>query len=183
MNDSAKRVLCNYILAKDGNRPHLLRQVFADDAVLDMDVRTDGIRFPTQVQSLEAIADTLVRQFCATYENITTLYLSAPPDTGNAFSCDWFVGMTEKSSGNARVGSGRYEWRFTGSQALRATHLRIRINVMETLPQQQAQLLLDWLSSLPYPWCTPQALIASAPRIDGLQKAIADYIPQLEACS
>jgi len=36
----------NYILAKDGNRPFLMRQAFAEDAELEMVVNTDAISFP-----------------------------------------------------------------------------------------------------------------------------------------
>ncbi len=180
MNESAKRLLCTYIQAKDGNRPHLLRQVFAKDAVLDMDVRTEGMRFPAQVSPGEAIADVLVRQFCATYENIYTFYLAEPPTDAKRFRCSWFVGMTEKASGKGRVGSGRYDWRFSDTLPLCVTQLGIRIDVMETLSPFETNHLLGWLSNLPYPWCAPRALIASAPRICGLQKAIVDFLPECE---
>ena len=48
-----------YILAKDGNRPFLMRPVFAEDAELEMVVKTDAISFPSSAKGVSAIEDIL----------------------------------------------------------------------------------------------------------------------------
>ena len=44
-----------YILAKDGNRPFLMRRAFAEDAALEMVVKTDAISFPSSAKGVSAI--------------------------------------------------------------------------------------------------------------------------------
>jgi hypothetical protein len=166
----------SYLLAKDGNRPHLLTDAFAHDACLAMSVKTDAIVFPQQTQGRDAIASVLVSDFALKYENVYTFCVDAmPADEQREFSCDWLVCMTEKATGAARVGYGRYDW--TGdaqsSPTLRVTRLHITIEAMETLPACCAESVLRWASRLPYPWCTREALHRDAPQIDTLQRIIA----------
>ena len=78
MTESADTLILTYILAKDGNRPHLLRQAFAEDAELKMVLNTGAINFPPIARSRDNIADILARQFGATYENIYTFCLDRP---------------------------------------------------------------------------------------------------------
>ena len=86
--------ITGYIRAKDSNRPHLLDAVFAADATVQMHVQTDAISFPSSLQGRDAIADTLVRRFNQTYENIYTLCIGEPPEAdAQIYSCDWFVAM------------------------------------------------------------------------------------------
>jgi hypothetical protein len=56
-------LLRDYIRAKDENRPHLIPQVFAANACLEMRVKTDSISFPAVSQGAARIADVLVRCF------------------------------------------------------------------------------------------------------------------------
>lgn len=70
-----------YILAKDGNRPFLMRQAFSDDIALEMVVKTDAISFPSTASGLNAVEEILVRRFGVEYENI-----SLPRLTERAFS-------------------------------------------------------------------------------------------------
>jgi hypothetical protein len=44
-----------YILAKDGNRPFLMRRAFAENAELEMVVKTDAISFPSLAKGVSAI--------------------------------------------------------------------------------------------------------------------------------
>ena len=55
-------LLRDYIRAKDENRPHLIPQVFAANACLEMRVKTDSIAFPAVSQGAATIADVLVRR-------------------------------------------------------------------------------------------------------------------------
>jgi hypothetical protein len=174
MTESVEKLLLTYILAKDGNRPHLLRQVFAEDAQLEIVLNTDAISFPPNTRSLDSIADIAVRQLGATYENIYTFYLGrpAPGHRLEDFSCGWLLGMTAKASGDVRVGYGRYDWRFSGTW-LRVERLRITIQAMQILPSAFSDTVLDWLAGLPYPWCAADRFVRTAPEIDALQPLIA----------
>lgn len=51
----------HYILAKDTNRPHLLRRAFTRDASLEMIVHTETISFPPRVEGRDGIAEVLAR--------------------------------------------------------------------------------------------------------------------------
>ena len=63
-------VLRKYFQAKDENRPHLLEEVFAPDAILQITNKTDTIAFPSVTNGCQAIADVLVRRFGQIYENV-----------------------------------------------------------------------------------------------------------------
>jgi len=169
-----ERQVETYILAKDGNRPHLLRRVFAEDAQLEMILNTSAISFPPAAQSREEIADILVRQFGATYENVHTFCLRrpGPAESADSFSCGWAVGMTEKASGQLRIGCGRYDWRFSTTSPHRVRSLRITIYAMETLPVAAADPVLDWLAGLPYPWCSAEIFVGKAPDIAALRSLL-----------
>jgi hypothetical protein len=167
-----KKPIESYILAKDGNRPHLLDDAFAPDASLAMTVKTQAISFPQESHGREAIASVLVSQFALQYENVYTFCVGAMPDEGEReFSCDWLVCMTEKASGAARVGFGRYEWA-GDAQAGRVTRLHITIEEMTVLPKDNADKVLRWASRLPYPWCERETLKQDAPDIDAVQRAV-----------
>ena len=151
-----------YIQAKDGNRPHRLDAAFTEDATLQMIVRTEAISFPAASVGREAIAETLVRRFNQTYENIYTLCIGQPPAVdATAFACDWLVAMSEKQGGAVRVGCGRYDWSFTSAEH-RVCALTITIEAMETLPPDALPAVMDWVSALPYPWCDRELAVATS---------------------
>jgi len=99
-----------YIRAKDGNRPFLIADAFTADAELTMQVNTSEISFPATVKGAAAISTVLVSEFAQRYENVYTFCIGEPPISGPAFSCGWLVCMSEKSTGLARAGFGRYDW-------------------------------------------------------------------------
>lgn len=142
-----------YILAKDGNRPFLLDDVFEAEATLKMDVQTEAIAFPSSISGRDAIADTLVRQFNKEYENIYTICIGEPPYIeGGNFNCHWMVVMTEKKSESLRIGCGLYDWNFSSANN-RVQSLTITIKIMETETSEMRTEVLTWTSKLPYPWC------------------------------
>ncbi len=164
-----------YLRAKDGNRPHLLTQAFTEYASLAMLVNTGAISFPPLSSGREAIAEVLVRRFSRTYENVYTLCLADPPgERDTRFACDWLVVMTERESGAVRVGCGRYDWCFSPESHL-AERLAITIETMQSLPPRDLGPVMNWVSDLPYPWCTPELAINSAPDIGDLGPVF-DYI-------
>src|SRR5262245_29104667 len=123
-----------YIQARDGNRPCLMRRAFADDAVLEMIVKTEAISFPASAAGLDVIPDVLIRRFLLDYENVYTFCLSPPPYTlADRFSCRWLVGMSSRSGGEVRVGCGQYDWRFSAASDGLVDRLRITIERMAIL--------------------------------------------------
>lgn len=174
--DSPRRSIEQYIRAKDGNRPHLLAQAFTDDATLDMVVRTGSISFPDHVEGRGAIGDVLVSRFNQTFENVYTFCLDAPLETSTetsteAFQCRWLVAMSDKHSGEVRVGCGRYDWRFS-PQSWLVGGLTITIEHMSTLPATDLPAVMDWVSRLAYPWCSVQAAMDTVPDSTKLQDVI-----------
>lgn len=168
--------VATYILAKDGNRPFLMRRAFAENAELEMVVKTDAISFPSAAKGVGAIADILVHRFGIDYENVYTFCLSRPADEMQRhFACHWLVGMSAKSDGQLRVGCGRYDWTF-GSDG-RVEKLVIAINVMNTFAASELDVTMNWLSGLSYPWCTPADMVATMPKTAGLA-AIEAYVRQ-----
>ena len=169
-------LLRDYIRAKDENRPYLIPQVFCDAACLEMRVKTESISFPAVSQGSATIADVLVRRFNQTYENIYTFCLNKPA-AGSAnppavFACDWLVGMSEKATGNVRVGCGRYEWVFQQGAPYRVERLSITIEAMQTLSPDSLSDILRWLLALEYPWSSAQAVCACAPKITQLEPVL-----------
>ncbi|AHL34072.1 hypothetical protein CD58_14640 [Pseudomonas brassicacearum] len=161
-----------YITAKDGNRPHLLDQAFAAEAILDMIVRTGSISFPDHVEGRAAIGDVLVRRFGQTFENVYTFCLGAPPATdANVFQCKWLVAMSDKNSGEARVGCGVYDWQFDPTSKL-AERLTITIEHMKTLPATDLPAIMAWVSRLDYPWCNTEATATNVPDSSELHDVI-----------
>ncbi len=177
--NSAEDSIAAYIRAKDENRPYLMARAFAEDATLEMVVRTETISFPPISQGLESITDVLVRRFAQSYENVHTFCLAAPPRTAESgFSCDWLVGMSEKDSRMVRVACGRYDWQFRSEVPRLATRLAITIEQMQLLAPDTLAPVMSWLSRLPYPWCSSQTALASAPTLDEL-KPVRHYIARM----
>jgi hypothetical protein len=166
-----------YILAKDGNRPFLMKHAFAENVELEMVVNTDAISFPGTACGLSAVEDILVRRFGADNENMYTFCLSQPASVRSRFQCDWLVGMSLKASGHVRVGCGRYDWHF--NEDGKVQKLVINIDVMKVLSRSQLNAVMCWLSSLPYPWCSPSQALKSFPVSDELS-AIEAHLRQVQ---
>jgi hypothetical protein len=170
-----------YIRAKDENRPHLMEHVFAGQASLEIIVKTAAISFPAFTKGLEPITDVLVRSFAVKYENIYTFCLERPNlrtrETG--FSCDWFVGMSEREGGNVRLGCGRYDWRFSPEGLCLVDRLVITIEVMQVLSPGRDKAVFDRLSGLPYPWCSVDVIAEKAAGIEGIGPVI-EYLIRSE---
>ena len=173
---AADEVLRNYFRAKDGNRPHLRREVFCEDATLEVIVNAGAVSFPPLCQGQEQIADVLVRKFGQTFDNVYSFYLGRPATNAalDDFRCDWLVAMTEKAGGAPRVGCGRYDWHFAAASGL-AEGLVITIEAMQVLSSRHAASILHWVAALPYPWCPARAAVETAPAIAELRPVL-DYI-------
>jgi hypothetical protein len=158
-----------YIRAKDENRPHLMPGAFAHDASLQMKVETENISFPPASKGIEAITQVLVRDFGRTYENIYTFCLdNSPSDVEADFRCRWLVGMSDKETKSIRVGCGHYDWRFGSSELIQ--NLTITIKTVLILSSDHHQQVMNWLSHLPYPWCSAEAAATRMPPLSELNE-------------
>jgi len=176
---SAQACIETYIRAKDENRPFLMERVFAENATLQMVVKTEAISFPPISKGLESITDTLVRRFAQTYENVHTLCLAQPPRNSEMrFSCSWLVAMSEKDARSVRVGCGRYDWLFTSTVPRLVEQLTITVEAMQSLDPTHLGSVMNWLSGLPHPWCEPQRALRSAPALDAL-RSLQQYIDRV----
>ena len=171
--DSAERLLRDYLHAKDENRPHLMSGVFSESATLEMVVKAGSISFPPLSQGVGAITDVLVRRFGQTYENVYSFYLQRPGPALQNFSCDWLVGMSEKAGGATRVGCGRYDWTFRQTGPVLVDRLVITIEVMQSLDPGYLEHVIAWLTTLAYPWCSAQAVLAAPPAFAALEPVLA----------
>jgi hypothetical protein len=168
-----------YVRAKDGAKPWLLSDVFAEDAVLQTVVATDTIAFPSVVRGRDAIADVLVRDFSRTYENIYTLCLCAPPNgLQRRVEFDWLVGMSHREDGMVRVGTGRYLWTLAQGDGTRVAGLRITIAQMAVHPPETLGPIMHWLASLPYPWCPRVTAFSRMPALECLRETAALLQPR-----
>jgi hypothetical protein len=158
-----------YFHAKDSNRPFLMRRAFTPNVELEMVVNTEGISFPSSASGLTAVEDVLSRRFANDMENVYTFCLSRPTDANrHHFPCHWLVGMSSKNNGPIRVGSGRYDWYFTPNEHCLVYRLIITIDVMQIFPASSIDTIMDWLTDLAYPWSTPEDVMRSMPKIDGM---------------
>ena len=172
--ESHKHIIKNYIRAKDDNKLHLMKSVFTDSATLEMRVKTDNISFPADTVGLEAITNVLVRNFNQTYENVYTFCLEDSfNNQHDATSCIWLVCMTERDSGNVRVGAGKYDWRFEDAENplanILATNLVITIEQMLVLEPIHSEQIMEWARDLPYPFCDSERMFASMPDLEPLE--------------
>lgn len=166
MKLNAEQVLRNYFHAKDENRPHLLADVFAPDAKLQVLNRVSTIAFPAQTEGRDAIADVFVREFCRTNENVYSFYLDRPAPAVATFSCDWLVAMSGKDDRCVRVGCGRYDWAFDASASGLATGLVITIEAMQVLQPSANECVFEWVRRLTYPWSSAAAIEESSPPVE-----------------
>jgi hypothetical protein len=156
-----------YFHAKDGNRPFLMRRVFAEDVLLEMVVKTEAISFPSSAKGVPAIEEILCRRFASDFENVYTFCLERPTEANRRhFPCHWLVGMSARNNGPIRIGSGRYDWYFTSGCLVEK--LIITIDVMQVFPASELDRIMSWITSLPYPWCEPDEAVRDMPRIEGL---------------
>jgi hypothetical protein len=147
-----------YIQAKDSVQPHLMREIYASDAVLTYSIATDSISFPARTVGLDAITHTLVVDFATRFGRCKTYYVceSAPADDATFARIPWLVVMREAAAPNLRIGKGYYEWSF--AERARVTAMHIHIDRMDAIPDADGSLLVGAQSALPYPWLRPPLL-------------------------
>lgn len=166
LNNEYIEQISRYIKAKDSHKPHLITQVFTEDATLTMQVVSGAISFPEKTVGREAIAYVLVKDFNQKYEDIYTFCLEdtlvSRPD---AIECRWLVCMRESQTGGIKIGVGRYYWEF---QQENVKHLNISIDAMILLPISDNLDLLSWADGLSYPWVESTEILSRLPKADSL---------------
>lgn len=167
-----RELIRRYIQAKDTNRPLYMAQAFAEDARLVMKVDTDAISFPPLTEGRDAISQVLVRNFGQNYDNVFTWCVEeSARDHAGELVCQWLVCMTEKSSGDIRVGCGLYYWQFAGKDdARRVEQLTIQIDEMNVLPSSHRAEIESWIASPDWPWASRAALLARMPAAAQLER-------------
>ena len=177
MIEQYKQLINYYLKAKDRHQPHLMDLAFSEDATLAMKVNTDAIDFPSEVAGRNNITDTLVRNFHEKFDNVYTLCVNdSAVELTNELRCQWLVGMTDVTSGLAKVGHGDYHWQFkhdNDSNTLKVQKLTIIIDDMAELPATTTTPVLSWLDSLPYPWASFTELALSPPNIPIIHEFLA----------
>jgi len=168
-------LVLKYICAKDKNRPHLMDEVFANNATLEMKLKTQNISFPSQTVGLDNITEVLVTKFSQSYENVHTFCLTDTMDNASQIlKSDWIVCMQEKRSGDIRIGYGVYNWFFTQDDEPLVKHLTIQIEEMITMEEEYSMLFFDWVRKLDYPLCSLEQLFKKSPNFRAI-KSVQKY--------
>jgi hypothetical protein len=178
--NSPKDLLEAYLQAKDFDRPSVILETYAEDAVLTYSIATDTIAFPARVVGADAIAQTLVRDFRKKFDCCKTYYVcdSAPAAGHDIDFLPWLVIMREVSSSALRLGKGYYRWAFAhGAAAMRVSAMHIHIERMDVITDDDGAKRQALHDALPYPWLPPRALRETLARL-GRQPAfgfVADF--------
>ena len=154
-------VLETYLRAKDDNRPSLILDCYAPDAVLTYSIATDTISFPARVVGADPIAQTLVRDFRKNFDRCRTYYVCDPAAWagGGIDFLPWLVIMRQMSNSALRLGRGYYRWEFdTDAARIRVAAMHIHIDRMDVIEDIDGARLQILQSALPYPWLLPEAL-------------------------
>jgi hypothetical protein len=161
-----KALLQRYVEAKDLVRPHLMREIYAPDAVLTFSIETSSIAFPERVPGLDSITQTLVVDLAARFSRFKTFYVcdEPPRDDDDVAVIPWLVLMRESAASCLRAGKGYYKWTF-GGEPKRVRAMHIHIDRMEPVDDPDGRLLSAAQSGLPYPWLRPASMRA---RFDSL---------------
>lgn len=171
--DDLQNIVRRYIKAKDDNKPHLINRVFSEQATLEMEVKNGAIDFPSVTQGRDDITKILVQDFNKTYENIYTFCLSDTViEKENSLDCRWFVVMSEKATGDIRVGYGDYQWRFSSGDLRLVDKLRIVIEDMVVFSNAEEDELMSWALSLPYPWLCSTDILSLSKNEFSLSKVV-----------
>jgi hypothetical protein len=170
ISDNHKKIIRNYVRAKDDSKPYFMESVFCSSAILSMKVNSKNISFPADTLGLDEITNVLVRTFSENYENVFTFCLmDSVRDKGDLLSCDWLVAMSEKGSGDLRVGCGKYDWEFSQAANSLVSRLTITIEQMVVLSPDHTGQIMGWLEELPYPFCVSTEMLDEMPAMDFLQ--------------
>lgn len=164
--DTIRQHVADYLVAKDNNKPHLMRKVFAEAAELRMQVASSNISFPPRVAGEAEITATLVQRFNESHQDIYTFCLpESLAEQQDCFACRWFVCMQDKNSGEIKIGAGGYRWYPDDRQII---CLDIDIEQMQLCSAGLQGVIFDWAEQLPWPWCSAETALQTLPDLSEL---------------
>jgi hypothetical protein len=170
-------LLERYVEAKDFTRPHLMREIYATDAVLTFSIATDSISFPEKVSGLDGITRTLIVDFGVKYNRCKTYYVcdALPQNSDRMTIVPWLVLMREPARGCLRIGKGYYVWTFEaqGPASVQVVAMHIHIERMDPVDDADGHLLSAAQAGLPYPWLAPSVMRSRLGRLAETDPALA----------
>lgn len=163
MRKITSNLLEQYFKGKDSNIPEVIRNIFAQDAVVTFDIETDVINFPSKIIGAEQISALMFADFHEKFEQIRSYYVfndHTVLDNRKINGMNWLVIMRERGSKLLRVGTGYYDWSFEKQDgprlmpwAIQSLHIRIENMVVfnEPIPnwfnQTQRSLDTSWVTT------------------------------------
>lgn len=177
MNQTAIDILESYIKGKDDDEFRILETIYAENAELEFEIKSDDISFPTTSIGNHEIARILSRDFNEKYDKVKTYYLSKPAsDQYTIHQQTWLVVMRDKADRATRVGTGNYNWNLIATETgLQIQKHKITIDSMLQLRDENSKELERIQSNLGYPWAEPKTVIESLLNNPDL-KVVVDYI-------
>ena len=172
-------ILEQYVEGKDQDKHQILESIYADDALVHFELRTERIDFPAEISGRFEIARVLATDFNKKFTNVKTYYLSKPDAAQRSIKGQkWLVIMKDMQRDITRVGTGCYDWELKHSgNRLRVQSHKIYIHEMLELPDPGSLVLTILQSNLRYPFVEKDPalkLIARFPELEGIREYLQD---------
>ncbi len=165
-----KKIVSKYIYAKDNNKPHMMKDIFTKNAILNMELETKNISFPSESMGLDSITNVLVKEFNKSYENVYSFcFLDSIKGDNEKLVCKWLVIMSSKENDTLRIGYGTYKWSFDKDKNFLIKQLVISIEEMVILEEKFIYEMMNWIGSIPYPWCNTKNVLQNMPSLELLK--------------
>ena len=160
MNSSSIDILKKYIEGKDRDQYQILEEIYAENATVEFEIKSEQISFPNKISGNIEIAKVLSADFNKKYKNVKTYYLSRPASNQKYINGQkWLVIMEDIQLKKTRIGTGYYDWVLTdfGSDLIVQKH-KIHIHEMLELADASSELLKDLQSKLDYPFVEKESV-------------------------
>ena len=179
MKSSSIDILEKYIEGKDNDKYQILENIYADDSLVQFELKSEQISFPQKIFGNFEIAKILSADFNRKFTNVKTYYLSKPdPNQRRIKGQKWLVIMKDIQLEKTRVGAGYYDWELTLSgSSLKVQNHKIYIHEMLELSDPNSKLLKNLQSKLEYPFVEKDSVskvIGSYSELEDIQKYILD---------
>jgi hypothetical protein len=177
METIATDLLEQYIIGKDQDKYKILETIYDKKAEVEFEINSDTINFPGKINGNALIAKTLSADFNLTYEKVRTYYLSKEiSDAKNIKEQPWLVVMKEIGRDLTRIGTGYYNWKFTGHNSdLKIIKHKIYIHTMLEIHDPRSMQLEEIQTLLEYPWAERKAVVKILKGYENL-KEITEYL-------
>ncbi|MGL1930597.1 MAG: hypothetical protein OCC45_02425 [Desulfotalea sp.] len=154
MKLSSIDILEKYIEGKDKDKYQILEEIYADNAIVKFEIKSDQISFPNEIVGNIEIAKVLSADFNKKYTDVKTYYLSKPESNQrHIYGQKWLVVMKDNQFDKTRVGTGYYDWEITNSGSkLEIFKHKIYIHEMLELADVGSKKLKNIQRKLEYPF-------------------------------